>query len=374
MNKGNKIIFYSATVILAALLSILFLAKTNGRIITAAFLAIAAAVVYFTIKKRIALSINKREVLLLSAVVAVLFVILLLFSGFLFGFNKNPYFMKPNTLLTVALPSAVIIIASEVIRYVFVSQKNGVASVAAFICCILAELLTISTIPEVTTFNKFMDVVGLTLFPSVVANIYYNYSAKRFGLYPNMVFRLIIALYIYFIPSSSGMSEALLSCLKMILPIVMLMLVSAMYEKKKRRTRQKSGKLSTIGTVFSVVVIILVAMLISCQFRFGAIVIATESMTGEINKGDMIIYERYDDQKIEEGQVIVFLENNRRVIHRVVGIETIDGEVRYYTKGDANEDNDAGYRVRSDIVGLTDVKVAYVGYPTLWLRELLSKK
>ena len=88
----------------------------------------------------------------------------------------------------------------------------------------------------------------------------------------------------------------------------------------------------------------------------------------------MIIYERYDDQKIEKGQVIVFLENNRRVIHRVVGIETIDGEVRYYTKGDANEDIDAGYRVRSEIVGLTDVKVAYVGYPTLWLRELLSNK
>jgi signal peptidase len=119
--------------------------------------------------------------------------------------------------------------------------------------------------------------------------------------------------------------------------------------------------------------VVAIAMLISCQFRFGAIVVATESMTGEINKGDMIIYERYDGQHIEEGQVIVFLRHKSRVIHRVVEIERIGNEVRYYTKGDANDDRDAGYVTKEDIVGLTDLKLAYVGYPTLWLREIIKK-
>jgi signal peptidase len=112
-------------------------------------------------------------------------------------------------------------------------------------------------------------------------------------------------------------------------------------------------------------------MLISCQFRFGAVVIATESMTGEINKGDVIIYERYDDQTIKEGQVIVFLQDQNRIIHRVVKIENIGGEVRYFTKGDANYSLDDGYITDADIVGLTDVKIAYIGYPTLWLRKLI---
>ena len=116
-----------------------------------------------------------------------------------------------------------------------------------------------------------------------------------------------------------------------------------------------------------------IAMLISCQFRFGALVIATESMTGEINKGDMIIYERYEGQTIEEGQVIVFLQEESKIVHRVVRIEHIDGETRYFTMGDANEVLDAGSRRASDIVGLTDVKVALIGYPTLWLRGLFSK-
>ena len=118
--------------------------------------------------------------------------------------------------------------------------------------------------------------------------------------------------------------------------------------------------------------IVAVAMLISCQFRFGALVIATESMTGEINKGDMIIYERYDDQKIEEGQVIVFSQVDAKIVHRVVKIEKVGGQTRYYTQGDANMTVDSGYRTDADIVGLTDVKISFIGYPTLWLRDVLQ--
>jgi signal peptidase len=149
--------------------------------------------------------------------------------------------------------------------------------------------------------------------------------------------------------------------------------MSALYEKKQKKAVKKGKKLSWIATGAAGCVVVLVAMLISCQFRFGAIVIATESMTGEINKGDMIIYERYDGQQIQEGQVIVFTKNKSRIIHRVVHIEYENNEYRYFTKGDANEDWDSGYITKADIVGLTNLKLAYVGFPTLWLRDIISK-
>ena len=152
----------------------------------------------------------------------------------------------------------------------------------------------------------------------------------------------------------------------------MLALTSALFEKKKKNALQKHKKLSLISTILAILVVVSVTMLISCQFRFGAIVIATESMTGEINKGDMIIYEKYDDQPIKVGQVIVFSQDENRIVHRVVEIEQIGNETRYITKGDANPDIDKGYVTEKDIVGLTDMKVAYIGFPTLWLRELLN--
>ena len=218
-----------------------------------------------------------------------------------------------------------------------------------------------------------MDVIGLVLFPAVSANIYYNYISKRYGMLPNIAFRLITSLYIYFVPNAVDLPDALNAFIKLTVPFVMLMFVSALYEKKEKKVlRKKSNKLSYIVMVMTFMFVGAIAMLVSCQFRFGALVIATESMTGDINKGDVIIYEQYDDQIIKEGQVIVFTQNDNKIIHRVVKIENIGGEKHYYTKGDANDSLDYGYRTEKDILALTDIKLSYIGYPTLWLRGLLS--
>ena len=114
-------------------------------------------------------------------------------------------------------------------------------------------------------------------------------------------------------------------------------------------------------------------MLISNQFKYGALVIATDSMTGEIDKGDIVIYESYESQTVEEGQVIVFEKDSSYIVHRVVDIQIINGTARYYTKGDANEDNDAGYITKGSIVGLASYKLPFFGYPTLWLRSLFNR-
>ena len=252
-------------------------------------------------------------------------------------------------------------------------QKNAFASFLALLTCLTAEILAFSNIAGITSFNRFMDLVGMTLFPALSANIYYHYASKHFGWLPSTAYRLITTLYVYFIPSVTAMSDALVVCAKIFMPIVMLLICSSMYSKKQKTALKKKSAFGGVLTALSVVIVVAVAMLISCQFRFGAIVVATESMTGEINKGDMIIYERYGDQEIEEGQVIVFLDDsNNRIIHRVAMITQVGGETRYYTKGDANEMMDDGYRLDTDIVGLTDLKVAYIGYPTLWIRSLLE--
>lgn len=373
MPKDKKILYLTSLSVLAALLALLFLEFTSSKIVTAVLLVPVAVAVCLIIRKRSALSINKREALLLATVMAVIYTVLTQMSGIFLGFYKNPYFVNTQIFLRWVLPIAAITVATEIIRSVLLSQKNKIVNVITFMICLVAEVLTYSSLPGITSFNKFMDLVGMTLFPAATANVYYNYSSKHFGAFPNISFRLITTLYVYFLPTISGISDALSSCIKIILPIIMLTITSALYEKKQKKAIKKGQKLGWFATGIAGIAVVLVAMLISCQFRFGAIVIATESMTGEINKGDMIIYERYEDQQIKKGQVIVFAQNNSRIVHRVVHVEYIENEYRYYTKGDANEDMDRGYITQSDIIGLTDMKVAYIGYPTLWLRDILSK-
>ena len=95
-------------------------------------------------------------------------------------------------------------------------------------------------------------------------------------------------------------------------------------------------------------------------------------MTGEIDKGDAVIYEQYEGRGISKGQIIVFKKNSTTVIHRVVDIKNINGVTRYYTKGDANESEDSGYIVSGDIIGIVDLKIKYIGYPTIWVRSLFE--
>ena len=372
MSKDKKVLYILSLITFAALLTALFVDIGSSKIVTAILLLPITPIVMFLIKKRNSLSINKREVLLISAVVGVIYVILTQMTGLYFGFYKNPYFVNADIFLRMVLPLTVIIVAAEMIRYVFLAQKNAFASFITFLSCVLIEILMFSNVAGITTFNRFMDLVGLTLFPALSANIYYHYISKKYGMLPNIAFRIITTLYVYFVPYAAAIPDALSACIKIVLPILMLAFFSALYEKQKKVARKRAGALPWIGTAATVCVIVGVAMLISCQFRFGALVVATESMTGEINKGDMIIYEQYTDQNIEEGQVIVFLHDKSKIVHRVIKIERINGETRYYTKGDANEDPDEGYILDSDIMGLTDLKIAYIGYPTLWLREIIQ--
>ena len=191
-------------------------------------------------------------------------------------------------------------------------------------------------------------------------------------MYPNITYRLITTLYLYIIPYVPAMADSLYSLYKLGFHIATFVFIDALYDKKVKRALRKKSKLEIPITVIAVGLILGFVMLISNQFRYGALVIATPSMTGELNVGDAALFERYDEQIIVEGQVIVFEKDDSMIVHRVVKIEKINGITRYSTKGDANDELDSGYVYDGNIVGLVQMKVPYVGYPTIWLRSLFA--
>jgi signal peptidase len=224
----------------------------------------------------------------------------------------------------------------------------------------------------IKSFEDFMSLTALTVFPAVIANLVYNYLSVRYGALPNIAYRLITTLYLYIIPFRPNMPDAILAFVNLITPIIIYVFIDTLYEKRRRYALKKKSTLGMLLSVISVIIAALFVMLVSCQFKYGAIVIATESMTGEINKGDAIIYESYDRGNLEVGEVIVFEKDGVKVVHRIVSREKVAGEMRYYTKGDANNANDPGFIKGSDIRGRVLYKVPYIGYPTIYLRELLS--
>ena len=293
-------------------------------------------------------------------------------TGLHFGFFKSLYPMSMSVFLFFILPIGTIIVSIEIIRKILLSQNNKIVNVLIFISSMIVDILIFGTINDIKSFNYFMDFFGLTLIPAITSNILYHYLSKRYGIYPNIVYRLLITLYPYIIPYVPSTPDSLVSFCKLIIPLIIYYFIDSLYETKKQFATHKKSKLSYIGTGFFVVAMISIVMIISGQFKYSVIVIGSESMSGELNKGDIALYEKYDGQTIEEGQIIIFEKNNKNVIHRVIEIKQINGETRYYTKGDANEGMDDGYIVQSQIVGITNFKIAYLGYPTIWIRDIFN--
>ena len=371
----KRIIRLSSVAIFAVLLLALLIPfEESSRIIAATLLVPIAVIVPIVLKKRGILSINKDQVLMLMSVIALVYLSLYYISGTKFGFFRTSYTPSAKNIFTNLLPMAAIITATEIIRYVFMAQKGRFAKLTCYFSCVIAEVLIVANVPAIKTFPMFMSVVAGALFPALVANILYSYLSVRYGLYPNLVYRLLTTLYLYAIPVRSGISEALLIFFRILIPIAIYMFIDALYEKKKRLALGNTSRVWRVASASLTIVLVgfltATVMLISNQFHYGALVIVTDSMTGEINRGDVVIYEEYDGEPITEGQVIVFEKDDRVIVHRVVDIEIINGSARYYTKGDVNENPDSGYITKSDVVGFARERLPYFGYPTLWLRSL----
>ena len=73
MTKDKKVLFSISILIFAVLFAALFIGVKSSSILTACLLVPLTALTCILIKKRSSLSINKKEVLLLSSVLAVIF-------------------------------------------------------------------------------------------------------------------------------------------------------------------------------------------------------------------------------------------------------------------------------------------------------------
>ena len=214
--------------------------------------------------------------------------------------------------------------------------------------------------------------MGMVIFPAITANIFYQYISSNYGYLPNVIFKILVFGYIYYMSFVPAITESIFSLINLFYPLVILFFIKILFDNGIKSVKKKEIRIFRFISVSLFILSSFIFLIFSNQIKYKAIVIATDSMTGEINRGDIVIYEEYINQEIEVGQVILFMENGNIYVHRVVDIKDVNGELYFYTKGDANESIDSGYRTKKDIVGYTDFKISYVGYLTLWLRSAVE--
>lgn len=105
-------------------------------------------------------------------------------------------------------------------------------------------------------------------------------------------------------------------------------------------------------------------------FGIAPTVVGSGSMSPEFEENDLVFIWQVDAEKLKEKEdIICFItKDGSFVIHRIERIETVDGEKRFYTKGDANNTEDPDYVLTQQIQGKYIGKVSKVGAVVLFLQ------
>ena len=91
-------------------------------------------------------------------------------------------------------------------------------------------------------------------------------------------------------------------------------------------------------------------------------------------RGDLVVVRAVDPTTLQVGDIVIydaaslpFSQSDVPIVHRIVEIQNVSGELRFFTKGDNNPSRDGEYRTASDIIAKVIGSIRYLGFITLLL-------
>ena len=358
---------YASLLLLAALVDRALYSNWYVTVIAVVFAVVGVRV----IKTRPALELHRNEVAVVTVSAAILAATTVSVSGIVFGFYANRVSFK--TVYTYIIPILLTIVAGEIFRSVLLSQKKRSITAISYACFVILDVCLFASKNAMRSVSSFMTLFGMVILPALASNLLFHFLSSKYGVVTIIPYRLILSLYTYLLPFKVATPAAMLAFLKLVYPLILCWFVQKLFQKRVMTSVKKNAVLSTVGSILCLLVMLLGISFVSGVFKYKAVVVASGSMAGEMNRGDVVIYEDYDNQTIEIGQIVLFNRNETLVIHRVVDIKKINGVYQYYTKGDANDSIDTGYITKADLVGITTMKIKYLGYPTTWMYDAFKK-
>jgi signal peptidase len=133
-----------------------------------------------------------------------------------------------------------------------------------------------------------------------------------------------------------------------------------------------------VGVVFllAVVGVFVVAAVPQIVGAEESYVIQSDSMSPAIDAGDVVFVYDVPSEKVQTDDIITFEQGgageSNRVTHRVIAVLGSDGERRFRTKGDANEEPDPTLVAPSRVIGVVKFHIPYIGYVTSFAQSKLG--
>ena len=307
--------------------------------------------------------LNKKEINI-TVTISIIFLILYLVSGFILGFNKNPYnhtlIYTFKSLWKVILP----ICGIEIVRYKLIKSNKS-----NFIIMILITIIIIISEINFKAFFLYHNIIFFhylisIIIPIIAQNILFTYLSLNTHYNVSIIIRIfneVPKFFLPIIPYSNWFIEGSFAIIKVL--IIYYLFKYFIFNKKNTHCFKN---LTTLYPLTIITSILLVLFMLGV-FNYQPIAILSNSMNPIFSRGDVVIYKR--EENILPGDIIVFKYKNQIIVHRVVSINEY-----YITKGDANNTIDYIKIKKEDIKGVYQFHVKYLGYPSIWLNEFFTKE
>jgi signal peptidase len=132
--------------------------------------------------------------------------------------------------------------------------------------------------------------------------------------------------------------------------------------------------LNILGTIVVIALIaIAVYLFISPETGWRVDTVLSGSMEPHLKVGGVVVTRPVDTAEIKKGEIITFFSplNSKLTSHRVVDIEPTT-PLRFWTKGDANEEGDPFIVMEENLAGKVFLHIPYFGYVTTFLKSFLG--
>ena len=308
------------------------------------------------------------------------FLILYYLFGIIIGYAKSNNYLTLYGLTVFIIPTILKIVFKEHLRKLILTKSGNNKFLITYtvLLFIMIDILPALSMLKMSNMHDVFIFIALVLLPSITFNISATYINMKVGYMPVIIYLLIFSLYQYVVPIVPNPSEYLKAIIDFILPILILFKVRKIvnkYSDEDKEIDRNYKKSAIILLIIPIILTIIIIYFVSGYFKYYALAIASGSMNPIFDRGSVVITEqvneKYDNyNKLKEGEIIAFKAEKNIVVHRLIRIVNTDNEVYYYTKGDANEEEDNYLIKKENIIGIVRFKIPYIGYPTVLFSEI----
>ena len=319
--------------------------------------------------------LKSKRAYIYTIIVLIFYIILYFYLGNLkFGFARNPYSHELMTFLKNIVTQLFPIVLIEIAR-IFIISKNKRHRIVIVFMTIFLILLQINYSEFFETFGnreKLFKYICGEVIPIIFYNILFNYLILNKIYFFGFIYRIVNKLVLLISPVIPNLDWFATGTINIL--FVMIVFILFKYKLLKSNTKREKRRTSLERFRYSVTLVFLTSLVCFMLgiFSYQPISIMSNSMKPLYKRGDVVVFKKLDESELENikvGQILIYNSGNKNIAHRVIDRVEKDNTVFYQTKGDNNDNPDSKLVSTHQILGIYELHVKFIGFPSIWLCE-----